>query len=99
MDPQLKSILTSILMAVSTSIAAWFASQGLIPGTDQSTFANDLVTVVFGLISAGLVWYKSQAHTPTAQIAAVNNASNGVKVVAATAPAPQVDAPVKVPSK
>ncbi len=34
------------------------------------------------------------AHSQTAQIRAVNAADNGVKVVPATSPSPQVDAPI-----
>ena len=95
MDPQLKSILTSLGMAAATSIAAWAASKGFVPSGDQSTFANDLVMIGSGGIAAGLAWYKTRSHTQTAAIKAVNEADNGVKVVASNAPAPMVTAPLK----
>ena len=95
MDPQLKSILTSVALAASTSVAAWAAQKGLIPSGDQSVIANDLVTAAFGAIAAGLAWYKARQQSPAAQIKAVNSADNGVKVVAASAPVPQVNEPLK----
>jgi hypothetical protein len=75
MDPQLKSILTSVALAIATAIASWAASHGLVPDQDQGTVANDLVTALFGAAAMGLAWYKSREHTPTAQIAAVNCAA------------------------
>lgn len=97
MDPQIKSILTSVALAAASSVAAWAASKGLIPSADQSSFANDVVTLLFGGLAAFLAWYKTRSHTPTAQIAAVNQADNGVKVVPATAVTPSIDKPLKGP--
>ena len=54
MDPQLNSILTSVALAVATSIAGYFASKGIIPSADQSVLANQLVTVGAGLAAAGI---------------------------------------------
>ena len=97
MDPQLKSILTTVAGYAATGVAAWAASKGLIPSADQSSFANDTLMLVGGAVAAALAWYKTRAHTPTAQIAAVNEADNGVKVVPSTAPAQAVDHPLKGP--
>lgn len=97
MDPQLKSILTTVAGYAATGIAAWAASKGLIPSADQSSFANDIVLLVAGAAAAGLAWYKARTHTPAAQIAAVNEADNGVKVVPSTAPVQSVDRPLKGP--
>lgn len=109
MDPQVKSILTSIGLAAATSVAAWAAGHGVIPGSEQGDFANMLVTVVTGLVAAGLAWYKTQQVTPkamtaalattkegqTAMIKTINSTSNGVKVVDGTVPAPAVQEPLK----
>jgi hypothetical protein len=109
MDPQVKSILTSIAMAGATAVAAWAVGHGIIPGSEAGDFSNMLVTVVFGLITAGLAEYKRRQATPVAQTAAlaatkegqtamiktINNTSNGVKVVDATVPAPTVQEPLK----
>jgi hypothetical protein len=95
MDPQFKSILTTTAAVIAGSIAAWAAHNGLIPSADQSVVANDLVTFVFAGAAILITRYKAQAHTPTAQIAAVNTADNGVKVVAITATAPVVTVPLK----
>lgn len=94
MDPQLKSICTSILLAAATAIAAWAAGHGIIPGSQQGDFANMLVTVAFGLGAAGIAWYKKRQQSQEVLIKAVNAADNGVKVVADTAPAPVVNAPI-----
>jgi hypothetical protein len=98
MDPQLKSILTTVAGYAATGIAAWAASKGLIPSADQSSFANDIVMLAAGGVAAGVAWYKTRSHTPTAQIAAVNDADNGVKVVPATAVVAAVDHPLKGPA-
>lgn len=95
MDPQLKSILTTFIATAAGSIATYAVSKGIIPGEDQAGVADAIVSGVLYLITAGIVWWKARQHTPTAQIAAVNNADNGCKVVAATAPAPAVTAPQK----
>ena len=98
MDPQLKSILTTVAAMVATSIASWAAKSSLIPTGDQSVVANALVTVAFGAIAAGIGWYKTRSHTPDAQIAAINDPPNGLKVVkndAANAAVPMVTAPLK----
>lgn len=97
MDPQLKSVLTTAAGYAAAGIAAWAASKGLIPSTDQGSFANDIVLVGAGAVAAAVAWYKTKSHTPTAQIAAVNAADNGVKVVPSTASAPAVDRPLKGP--
>ena len=97
MDPQLKSILTTIAGYAATGIAAWAASKGLISSADQSSFANDIVVLAAGTVAAGVAWYKARTHTPAAQIAAVNDADNGVKVVSSTAPVQSVDHPLKGP--
>lgn len=96
MDPQLKSVLTSIALAGATSIAGWAASKGIIPSGDQSVLANQLVTVSFGGVAALIAWYKARQMSQAAMITAVNAADNGVKVVANTVQAPAVTAPLKV---
>ena len=95
MDPKLKSVLTSVALAAATSIATWAASKGLIPSADQSTFANDLVTAAFAGLAALIARYETRSHTPTALIAAVNNADNGVKVVSEQSDAVRVSTPLK----
>ena len=95
MDPMLKSIITTLATGLATSAATWAATVGIIPASSESTVINGLVSLALYGIAAVLVWYKALDHTKEAQIAAVNNADNGVKVVAKTAPAIQVDAPLK----
>jgi hypothetical protein len=95
MNPQLQSVLTSAGLAASSSVAAWAVSKGFIPGSDQSSFANDLVTVGSGLVAAGLAYWKTRQVSQKAMIQAVNAADNGVKVVANTTSALTVNAPLK----
>lgn len=99
MDPQLKSILTTIGMTLATSVAAWAASKGIIPSADQSVIANDLVVAAGTVITAALGWYKARQATQTAMIQQVNKADNGVKVVPATAPVDPVNAPINTEVK
>jgi len=95
MDPQLKSLLTSVLLASFTSAAVWAANRGLIPSEDQSVIANDLVTFVLGGGAAILTWYKAREHSPSKQIEAVNKAKNGVKVVPESSPTPAISGPLE----
>lgn len=99
MDPQVKSILTSVLLGVATGVAGWAANRGLIPNGDQSVIANDLVTAVSGAIAAGLAYYKTRQVTPKALIQTVNSQDNGVKVVDAAAPVLAVNEPQKGTTK
>ena len=97
MDPQIKSIMTSVGLAISTAAASLAASRGLIPAADTTAFANDIVTFlgVVGTLAFG--WWKAHEQSQTSMIAKVNSADNGVKVVAANAPVPQVNAPIAKP--
>ena len=98
MDTPLKSLLTSFAIVVATSAAAWGVAHGLIPSADQSVVANDLVFAASAIVTAGIAWLKARAHTKDAQIAAVNNRDNGVKVIPntpATASIPMAKAALK----
>ncbi len=95
MDPMLKSIITTIATGLVTSAATWAATVGIIPASSESTIVNAGVALVLYVAAAALVWYKALDHTKEAQIAAVNNADNGVKVVANTAQAVTVTEPLK----
>ena len=95
MDPQFSSILTSVGLAIASSVAAYAASRGLIPTADQSALANQLVTLGSGAVAACLAWYKARQVSQQAMITAVNKADNGVKVVASTTPAATEKGPLK----
>ena len=95
MDPQVISLLTTIGMTLSTSIAAWAASNGWIKAADQVPMADIIVTLVGAVITAGLGWYKTQQHGQKAMIQAINAGDNGVKVVAESSPAAVVNEPLK----
>ena len=94
MNPILKSILTTLGASAAASVATWAAGVGIIPQSDVSSIENALLAAGLYAIAGGLTYLKGLAHTQAAQIAAVNAAPNGVKVVAATAQAVQVEAPI-----
>ena len=98
MNPQIQSMLTSVGMIAATSISAWAVSKGFIAGSDQASFANDLVGVVGGLVVVALGAVKAKQVSQASMIKAVNTADNGVKVVADDArssPIPTVSTPLK----
>jgi hypothetical protein len=95
MDPQLKSVLTSIGLAAATAITTWAASKSLIPASDQVGDANAIVTVAGMIVMGGLAYFKTRAVTPKAMIASINDTNNGVKVVADNVIAKTETAPLK----
>ena len=97
-DPQLKSVLTSLAMTGSTAVTTWGATHGLVPQADVASVSNALVTLGFAAVTAALAWWKARQVSPSAVIAQVNAQDNGVKVVAATpanVSAPVVNVPLK----
>ena len=95
MDPILKSTLTSFGMVAATGVATWAVHAGIIQAGDQSNLASYLVAFGGAAVTGLLAVYKGWTQRQTALIQEVNKADNGVKVVANTASAPQVDAPLK----
>lgn len=95
MNPQLSSALTTLAGYICTGAATWAVSVGIIPDADKTSFANILACIVLWAIAGTIGWLKTRTHTPTAQIAAVNSADNGVKVVSSVSSAPMVAAPLK----
>ena len=95
MDPQVKSVLTSLGMAAATAVASWAAAKGFVSSDQQAGLVNALLTVGAAAVAAGLGWYKSHMVSQKSMIQAVNAADNGVKVVASTEQAMPVSAPLK----
>lgn len=95
MDPQLKSVLTSAGMLAAGGVATWAASHGFVGQDDEANLTNALVTVGSAAIAGAFAWWKARSNSQPALIKAVNQSDNGVKVVASSAPAPQVNAPLK----
>jgi hypothetical protein len=95
MDPQLKSYLTSFALMGATAVASWAATRGYITPDQQSALATGLVTLAGSLVMAAVTEYKKRQVSQPAMIKAVNEADNGVKVVASTEPAPAVSSPLK----
>jgi hypothetical protein len=96
MNPALLSLLTTLLTSGATSIATWLVTKGFLQASDESTFVTSLVSlgVTLAGFAAVAIW-KMLQHTKVAQIAAVNDAKNGVKVVDENDPAPKVTEPLK----
>jgi hypothetical protein len=95
MDPQLKSISTTILGYAGMALATWGVAKGLVPDADKAALANIIATAVPVIIAAAVAEYKRRTASPTALIKQVNAGDNGVKVVAASTPAPTETAPIK----
>ena len=95
MDPQLKSVLTSLGLSAAMAIAGWMVHAGIIPAADQSVLANQIVLIMAGAAAFGLAYYKAHSVSPKAMITAINAGDNGVKVVAADAPIQHVTEPLK----
>ena len=96
MDPQLKSVLTTIAATLSASVAGAAATHGVIHSDQQAAFA-DIVTTVAGVAVTALIgWYKARQNSQSAMIQAVNAADNGVKVVPVNSTTtPPVQEPLK----
>ena len=94
-NPQLKSVLTSLLLAFATAATTWGVAHGLVPAADQNVITNDIVTALFAGAGIVLTAYKTRMVSPAAAITQVNAQDNGVKVVAATAQAPIVTVPLR----
>lgn len=91
MDPELKSTLTTIFVAIC---GGGLTAIGITSAHDQMTVANAIIGVVVLGAGAAVTWWKKKQHTPQAQIAAVNDAPNGLKVVKETVTAPKETEPV-----
>jgi hypothetical protein len=111
MDPELKSIVTTILGYACASAATWAAGIGIIPSSEQGSFANVLVTVILGAGAVAIGWYKKQQQTKAAMAAAlaatkpgqdamalaINVSNNGAKVVPDNASTAGISAIDRVP--
>ncbi len=79
--------LTGALRTILAAAGGYAVAKGWIDAGTATTLAGGiaiLLTFVWSYIS----------HSQTSMIHAVNAADNGVKVVPATSPSPQVDAPI-----
>lgn len=94
MNPIVQSILTTVGASAAATIATWAVGVGIIPQSSSSSVENALLGLGLYAVAGALTWLKTLSHTQVAQIAAVNAANNGVKVVAATVAAPVAEAPI-----
>ncbi len=80
-------VLLGIFRAVIPAIVAFATYLGLGNDVQNTAIATAVAT---GLVAA----WSAYTNTQAAKIQSVNAADNGVKVVAATVPAPSVNAPI-----
>lgn len=73
MDPQLKSILTTVLAAVLGGAGVWAVKVGVVPVSAQADVVNALVTVVIGVIGAGVTWWKARQASPAGLVQSLGN--------------------------
>ena len=76
-----------VLRALLAAAGGWAVGKGYIDSDTATAVSGAIVTLAI----AGWTFY---AHSKTQLIKSVNDGDNGVKVVAATSSAPQVDAPI-----
>lgn len=97
MDPQLKSILTSLGMTIATTIAGVAVTHGYIHAQDQSAVADSIVTAVAAGVTALLTWYKSRQVSPSGLVQSISNTDpKAVATAVDAAPKASQDAMVKV---
>jgi hypothetical protein len=95
LNPMVRNAITSVLLVGASWAAAWAYAHGLISQADEPTVINDLVGAGGLLLMALFGWLQAHSVSQTSMIKAVNDGDNGVKVVADTAAAAQVNAPLK----
>jgi len=99
LDPQLKSVITSVLMLGAGAIATWFAKSGIISANDIPAFTAWLVAAMGTFGAFVILWWKARANSQAAMMKAINAAPNGASVVpedaAAKAGIQPINAPVK----
>lgn len=87
MDPQLKSILTSVLLSLATAATTWAVAKGIVPSSDQNVIANDLVGAAVALGGLAIGWYKTRQASPAGLVQSMGN-SDPKQVAAAIDAAP-----------
>jgi hypothetical protein len=95
-----RHVATAIGGAAAFAVSLHFLSSGdadtIVKAVNQiATGFTSIVTGVLALVPIASGLWAAYSASPKAQIAAINNGDNGVKVVAATAPANTVTAPLK----
>lgn len=76
-------------------LSASDASNAVTAVNEISDGFGKLFAIGAPIVAAFSAWFATRSASPTAQIAAVNEADNGVKVVAASVPAPVETIPLK----
>lgn len=87
MDPQVKSILTTILGYAATAATAWAATHGYIHSADQVPVADAIVTAAGAATMAAIGWWKARQGSPAGLVNSMAN-TDSKKVAAAVDAAP-----------
>lgn len=94
MNAQTTSIFGSIILAAAAAIAGYLAKSGIVPAGQLDATTATIGVVLTGIVTAAVTWYKAHQASDKVMIQTINANDNGVKVVPATAPANQVNAPI-----
>jgi hypothetical protein len=86
-DPQLKSILTSVLLSLATAATTWAVAKGIVPSSDQNVIANDLAGAAVALGGLAVAWWKSSQASPSGLVQSIGSTDPN-KVAAAIDAAP-----------
>lgn len=80
---QVMGIVRMMIPGIAAAVSHWGV------GTDAQNTA-----IITAIVTAVIAAWDAYTNSQTAMIQSVNEATNGVKVVASTSTAPQVDAPI-----
>ena len=90
-----QSFVTSAVLWAAGVAVSWAVSKGYVASGDQATIVGDLGAILLAGLAGAVAWWKAHQSTQKALIKAVNEADNGVMVVAETERVPQVNGPLK----
>lgn len=83
MDPQVKSIVGTILGYAAAATATWGVARGLVPEADKAAFVNIIVTAVPLIVAAGVAEYKRRTASPAGLVQSIGNTKPEVLAKAA----------------
>ena len=89
----------SLIRSVAIFIGGIAVTKGYFSAADSAVLVTAVVTLGGAVVSVGPAVWGILSRSHAAMIQSVNAADNGVKVVAATANAAQVDAPISTANK
>lgn len=69
MNPELRSVIGTVLGYVGVAAAMWGVAHGLVPEADKSAIANVIATAIPAIVAAAVGEYKRRTSKPEAIVA------------------------------